>query len=367
MGAGIDDPKGSLIMGGRILTMKRAGAELGRIRTGSSTPHTDPKRRPVPQRSATFILSSHSKEYIERAATLYGGEAEPWTPQGSKIAQFRVITEARELRAILPPGDPLSQSNELWSGGGCQRRCDGITEQLSRRPCLCLAEHGEGWHEQPAGSVCKPTSRLNVMLADLPDFGVWRLETKSYYAADAMAGGIDAVLAATDGKSPMPLRMWIEQREAIRRGKTKRFPVVMVVPAIPSLRHALSGPLSMAAALDPGSLVERPAIEAPRPDYLAEARKCRTVADARAVWHRANRAGHVDPKGTDELSQQLVQIAADIEAGVDTTSGEVGDPGPDDEGVFDAEFVDEKGADTEPPTAHPAAAWPPVAAPGGGS
>ncbi|MFE2747361.1 hypothetical protein ACFXKX_24035 [Streptomyces scopuliridis] len=355
-------------MGSRILTMKRQGAELGRIRTGYSTPHPDPKKRAVAQRSATFILSSHSREYIERAATLYGGTAEEWTPQGSKISQFRVITEARELRAILPPGDPLSQDNELWTGGGCARRCDGIVEKLSRRPCLCLAEHGEQWHEQPAGDVCKPTSRINVMLPDLPDFGVWRLETHSYYAADAMAGGIDAVLAATDGKSPMPLRMWIEQRQAKRRGKTKRFPVVMVVPAIPSLRQALAGPLSMAAALDPSTL-DRPAIEAPRPDYVAEARQCKTVEDARAVWHRANRAGHVDPKGTDPLSQELVQIAQDIEKGVDTRTGDVGDQddekGPDDDGVYDVEVVGDD-SDGEPPTAYPSAAWPDVATPGGG-
>ena len=360
-------------MGRRIMNMKKAGAELGRIRTGYSTPHPDPKKRAIAHRSATFILSSHSREYIARAADLYGGPVEEWTPQGSKIAQFRVITKARELHAILPPGDPLSQSNELWTGGGCARRCDGITEELTRRPCLCLAEHGENWHEQPAGSVCKPTSRINVMLPDLPDFGVWRLETHSYYAADAMAGGIDAVLAATDGKSPMPLRMWIEQREVKRRGKTKRFPVIMVVPAIPSLRHALSGPLSMAAALDP-STIARPAIEAaPVPDYAADARQCETVEAAREVWHRANRAGHVDPKGTDDLSRELIRIADDIAKGVDTTTGEIGDqddePGPDDDGVYDGEFVEDGPADQdpEPPTAYPAPTWPQAAVPGGGA
>lgn len=360
-------------MGSRIMTMKRAGAELGRIRTGYSTPHAAPKKRPQAQRSATFILSSHSREYVERAAALYGGTAEEWTPQGSKISQFRVITEAREMRAILPPGDPLSQDNELWTGGGCARRCDGVTEKLSRRPCLCLAEHGEAWHEQPAGSVCKPTSRLNVMLADLPDFGVWRLETHSYYAADAMAGGIDAVLAATDGKSPMPLRMWIEQREVKRRGKTKRFPVVMVVPAIPSLRHALSGPLSMAAALDPSSLVERSAIEAApvaMPDYLAEARGCTTADAVRQVWHKANRAGHVRKDGNDDLSRDLMQIARDVEAGIDPRTGVVEDDqddgaGPDADGVYDVEVVGE--SDDEPPTAYPAAVWPEAAQPGGGA
>ncbi|MFD0078188.1 hypothetical protein ACFVIY_37805 [Streptomyces sp. NPDC127166] len=352
-------------MGSRILTMQRQAAQLGRIRTGYSRPSSKPGGRRVPVRSETFVLSSHSREYIERAAELYGGEPEAWTPQNSKIEQHRVITETSELRSILPPGDPLSQANELWTGGGCARRCDGVTEQLTRKPCLCLAEHGEGWHEQPAGTVCKPTSRIAVMLADMPDLGVWRLESHSWYAADAMAGGIDMVLAATDGKSPMPLRMWIEQRSVVRRGKTKNFPVVMVVPSIPSLRQALSGPLSMAAALDGGAVVDRPAIEAARPDYVAEALQCKSADAVLGVFQRARNAGH----GTPELRDRLKGIAGDIAKGVDTSTGVVGDgdqgddellDGPDDDGVYDVEVLD----DEQP--ADVAAAWPAVAQPGGG-
>ena len=149
-------------MGSRILTMKRQAAELGRIRTGYSRPHQDPSKRRVPVKSQTFILSSHSREYVERAAELYGGRVEEWTPQNTKIAQFRVITEARELRAILPAGDPLSQSYEMWSGGGCARRCDGETEKLSGKSCICLARYGDDWHERKPDEVCRPTSRIGV-------------------------------------------------------------------------------------------------------------------------------------------------------------------------------------------------------------
>ncbi|MFM9637644.1 recombination directionality factor [Streptomyces turgidiscabies] len=360
-------------MGSRILTSKKQAAELGRIRTGYSRPNPKhPKGRPIPVRSRTFLLSSHSQQYIERAAELYGGTVEQWTPQGQSVAQWRVITEASELRAILPAGDPLSQSYELWSGGGCSRRCDGVTEQLTRRPCLCRAEYGEEWHlqnEVEPGSVCKTTSRIGVMLPDMPDLGVWRLETHSHYAADVMAGGVDTVLQATEGKSMMPVRMWIEQRNVMRPTGPKHFPVVMLVPSIPALRHALSGPLSTAAALDPSTL-NRPALEAgsdERPDYLAEARGCSTAAAVIAVWHRARAAGH----GSDELLADLKQIAEDVEAGVDPRTGVVdddqddGEPGPDADGVYDVEVLGE--GDDEPPTAYPAAAWPEAAHPGGGA
>ena len=345
-------------MGSRIMTMKRQAAELGRIRTGYSRPHRDPGKRPVPVKSTTFVFSSHSRDYVAAAAELWGGEVETWTPQNQKIAQYRVISKASEIRAILPAGDPLSQSYEMWSGGGCARRCDGEFEQKSRQSCQCLAQFGPDWHLRSPREVCRPSSRINVMLPELPDLGVWRLESKSYYAADAMAGGVDTVLQATEGKSMMPVRMWIEQRSRVADGETKNFPVVMVVPSLPKLRHALSGPLSRAAALDPGVLVGRPAIEAPRPDYLTEARNQRTEADVIAVWRKADQAGH----GSPELLEDLKRIAADITRGVDPQTGALDDDEEDldDDGAVDAEIVE----DDEPPTASD---WPAVAAPGSGA
>nr|WSS66776.1 hypothetical protein OG284_36760 [Streptomyces sp. NBC_01177] len=358
-------------MGSRILTMKRQAAELGRIRTGYSRPNPDPKKGNIPVKSKTFVLTSHSRDYVAAAAELYGGKVEQWTPQRQSVAQWRVITEARELRAILPAGDVLNQANEMWTGGGCERRCDGITESISRRPCICLAKYGEDWHTRPPTQVCRPTSRIGMFLPDLPDLGVWRLETKSYYAADVLAGGLDTVLQATGGTGLLPVRAWIEQRTAVREGKTKQFQVVMLVPALPKLRHALSGPISTAAALDPASL-DRPAIEtapAAVPDYVAEAKLCRTADEVIAVYQRAYAAGN----GTPELSSTLQAIAADIAAGVDTTTGEDGEqddePGPDEDGAYPAEVLDDDSADQdpEPPTAYPAPEWPAAAVPGGGA
>jgi hypothetical protein len=358
-------------MGSRILTMKRQAAELGRIRTGYSRPNPDPEKGNIPVKSKTFVLTSHSRDYVAAAAELYGGKVEQWTPQRQSVAQWRVITEARELRAILPAGDVLNQANEMWTGGGCERRCDGVTESISRRPCICLAKYGEDWHTRPPTQVCRPTSRIGMFLPDLPDLGVWRLETKSYYAADVLAGGLDTVLQATGGTGLLPVRAWIEQRTAVRAGKTKQFQVVMLVPALPKLRHALSGPISTAAALDPSSL-DRPAIEAApaaAPDYVAEAKLCRTADEVLAVYQRARAAKH----GTPELSKTLQAIAADITAGVDTQTGEADgqddEHGPDDDGVYDGEFVEDEPADqdAEPPTAYPAATWPQAAVPGGGA
>lgn len=220
-------------MAGRILTLQRQARELGRLRTGY-TDTSGAKSRPV--RSNTWILTSHSEDYIRAAAIEFGGTVEKWQPLGSGAAQWRVITEQVAIDAIMPPGDPLSQTNEMWSGGGCQRRCDGITEQLSDSPCLCLAQHGDAWHERPKGTVCAATTRLNVILPDMPDVGIYRVETHSFYAANEIAATVDLIRNATGGNAAVPIRLRIEQRQRVANGQTKKFPVVVV-----ELRGATAG------------------------------------------------------------------------------------------------------------------------------
>jgi hypothetical protein len=323
-------------MGARLRNIQARAAEHGRLRTGYTKGN-----RPV--RSATFVVTSHSEEHVRKAAELWGGTPEQWTPLNSNITQWRVITTASSIEALITPGDPLNQYNELWTGGGCQRRCDGETELLTRQPCLCARQFGEDWHQQKKGTVCSATSRLSVMLPDLTGMGMWRAETHSFYAAAEWGGMVDMVLKGTDGKGFVPVTLRIEPRQVVRAGKTTKFPVIVVELRGVTPRQALAGPLTTAVALDPGAQTDRPALEAPRPDYVAEARACKTVAEARQVWHRANRAGHVARDGRDPLSVELIQIANDIEKGVDTRTGEVGgEPGPDDEGVYDGEIVDDE-------------------------
>lgn len=337
-------------MGSRILTLQRQAAELGRLRTGFYESGR-------PQRSETWILTSHEREYVEVAAELWGGEVHDWKPLNGSIKQWRVVTGAVSIDAILPPGDPLNQNNELWSGGGCQRRCDGITEKISRRPCICLAQHGEEWYLLPKGKVCSATTRLNVLLPDMPDLGVWRAETKSFYAADAMAGQVDTVLQGTGGQGLVPVRMTIQQRQVVRQGKTKKFPVVMVTPRLARLRQALEGPLSKAVALNPGSAPEALAIEAPKKvDWVALAKGALGSQDVRELWKQARAAGDVDPRGEDPLSKKLIAIAAlkDEEAAAERAGLT-----PDEDGAIEGEVVEDE------PSENLKAVWPKVATVGG--
>jgi hypothetical protein len=305
----------------RILTLQRQARELGRLRTGTYN-----GRAPV--RSDTWVISSHSQEYVEAAAAVWGGTPEKWQPQGNGAAQWRVITETNAVDAILPPGDPLSQAYELWNRGGCARRCDGITESLTDSPCVCRADFGEDFHEQKAGTVCSMTTRLNVMLPAMPDIGVWRAETHSFYAANELAGHVDTIRGLVGPQAMVPVRLRLEQRTRVAGGQTKHFPVIALELRGITAGQVLSGGQEL---LQVASGQERVAIEAgplePVPDYLAAAKAAPTLAAWRQVWQQASANGHL----TDELKAQLTPIGEALARAVQeqelTPSTEpVGDP-----------------------------------------
>ncbi len=92
---------------------------------------------------------------------------------------------------------------------------------------MCLAQFGEKWYERKPTEVCKPTSRLNVFL-DLPDFGYWRVETHSFYAAMELAGTVDLIKGMIGYQYQVPVGLRIDQRVVVKEGKGTPFPVVVV-------------------------------------------------------------------------------------------------------------------------------------------
>jgi hypothetical protein len=311
-------------MPGRLLTIQRQARELGRLRTGLFDT-SGPKGRPV--RSDTWIVSSHAEHYIQAAAEFWGGEVEKWQPQGGGAAQWRVVTEEAALDAILPPGDPLSQSLEQWNKGGAARRCDGLTEHLSDSPCICRAKFGDAFHEQPVGTVCAATTRLNVFLPEMPDVGVWRMETKSHYAAMEIAGAVDLIKSAVGPEAVIPIRLRIEQRQRKAEGKTKRFPVVVVELRGITTGQVLAGSVMGGAlpAPKPREAIEAPAVRAleaapavpvttDRDSVEASLRAIQasgTIADLRQVWPEAKAAGleELALKIADEFKQNTAPPA----------------------------------------------------------
>ncbi|MFC6081067.1 recombination directionality factor [Sphaerisporangium aureirubrum] len=316
------------MMPGRILTLQRQARELGRLRTGY-TDTSGPKARPV--RSQTWIVTSHAEHYVQAAAEVWGGTVEKWQPLGNGAEQYRAITEAVHLDAILPPGDPLSQAYEMWSKGGAQRRCDGMTESLADRPCLCRQQFGDAfWETAPKDGACKVTTRLNVILPEMPDIGAWRVETHSYYSANEMAAAVDVLKGSIGEAALIPVRLRIEQRTRVAKGRTKQFPVVAVELRGGTAGQVLAGSVSTVAVgsgqrAELGATAGQVAIEGPQPApaqvtpeaVLAAARKATTVKQWREIWQIA-----ADAKLTlgEERRAELVAIGVRLKAAEQDTS-----------------------------------------------
>jgi hypothetical protein len=308
-----------------ILDLQQRIRELGRIRIGQKVATSNGKTRP--SKLNRFRLTSPSRELLDRVATQYGGTVAPWTPDGG-AGQYEVITEATRM-PILVPHQPVSQYYELWSGGGCQRRCDGVTELLKDRPCICGPD--------PEERQCKPTTRLNVVLSEVPGVGVWRLESHGYYAALELPG-VAELLAKAGGY--VPAFLGLEERTAKRDGQTRRWMVPTIdVDITPTA--LMAGNTTAVPAVTGGP--ERAAIEAPRPDYVQLASVAKTSAEVRDLYKQAVAAKHM----TKDIANALTARAAELDTPKKTPDApdatpQDQTPPPSEEGeVYEAEFVDD--------------------------
>lgn len=301
-----------------ILTLQQRSRELGRIRIGKQVQASSGKMRP--EKLDRFRVTSASQSLIQRIAELYGGEAKAWDNNGSP--QWEVITTATRLPVLVPP-QPVSQYFEQWSAGGCQRRCDGVTELLKDRPCVCGPD--------PEERVCKPTTRLNVVLRDVQGIGVWRLESHGYYSATELPA-VAEFLARAGGYVSAWLSL--EERTAVREvnGKvtTLRWMVpileVDVTPAqlMAGERQSVANQIDATSpALDaapPALPVGESKQYASWPEWIADVQSASTVEAIRELW-RYRPAKDVPP----DEEQVFVACAAKLRQAEEPESEPLGD------------------------------------------
>jgi hypothetical protein len=223
-----------------IGNIARRVPEAGRIRIGKKVKGRNSKGKEFerPDAIGEFRFTSHDAEALTQIAAMYGGTVRPWSDPKAAEGQHEVITDAAEIRIVLPP-DPLGETPiyELWGGGGCERRCDGLTATVLQHgpdglepievPCLCNAR-GE--------MACSVVTRLNVILPEVRFAGVWRLDTKSWNAAQELPGMVE-LIQQMQGRGLSYATLAIKQRRSIAGGETKKFmvPVLGVGASIEQL------------------------------------------------------------------------------------------------------------------------------------
>jgi hypothetical protein len=216
--------------------------ELGRFRLGEKGPKGEPRKRD------TFRATTASRPLAEAIADKYGGTVEPWPDAPDGEGYWQVATDTAELNIILPPvysdadGSPTttwSQWFESWSAGGCDRRCDGVTEMLTSQPCLCRADVEDKGED---ARTCQVTTRVSFMLPDIPGLGVWRLDSHGWNAATELPGTLELLVRAASEHAFIEAVLRIEQRVKKQPGQpTKRFVVPVIDLPSMTLKQLASG------------------------------------------------------------------------------------------------------------------------------
>jgi hypothetical protein len=165
--------------------------ELGRLRMGEKLKSAK-SGKPYPAKLTTWRFTGADAGLLGVIGDLYGGEVEPWPDAPGEGTFYQIKTEASSIDVLIPVGSALSQYYEFWTADGCTRRCTGKVNLIDDSPCVCPSDISARM-EAASGlkpTACKPTTRLNVMLPNVPDLGYWRVEAHGYQAAIELPGAL---------------------------------------------------------------------------------------------------------------------------------------------------------------------------------
>lgn len=267
--------------------------QIGEIRIGHTvaTGKTDKNGKPVkrPAKLLKFRFTSPSKVILEEVAKLYGGTVQPWTPANGGPSEWEVYSTADRLPILVPPRDAVSQWYELYAGSRCLRRCDGELEMKSDKACMCNPERRQ----------CSITTRVNVMLSEVPALGQWLLVSKGYNAAVTLPGAAE-ILAQVGGYVPGWLSM--EEKSAMRDEGPTRFMVPVIdVDVTPrelmagqlggSAKAEISAPARTAIEAAKGQPAAAPVQAGPSKNFEQLASAATTVAEVDALIKEAKAEG----------------------------------------------------------------------------
>lgn len=213
-----------------IINLQLRMRQIGSIRMGYSEPGRNGGKQP--KRSKTWRLTSPDKHPLEVMKSLFGGTIIDF-PQG-RVDKFCLVTDVTELPVAVTATEE-TQWMEHWQEGKCVLRCDGCTIVGPRtspqrgKPCLCRRKYPVEEDRIEAAKkqlACAIQTRVSMMIPDAPDLGLWRLDTKGFYAATELPLTLRFLrFCLARGMAKIDCTLAIEQR---KNGEGQPFPVPVI-------------------------------------------------------------------------------------------------------------------------------------------
>lgn len=164
-----------------MLDIQRRHAEVFRIRLG------DRQNGQMRKLTDAIRITSPNAAVVKAFTDVFGGDVRDWE------GQFEAYLPTTELPIMVLPGQSITQWWEKYRKSVCERRCDGETETLSGKACVCPADITE---RMASKDGCRPMTRVNVVCPDVAVVGAGSLVTHGLVAAETLPQSIAVAEAA---------------------------------------------------------------------------------------------------------------------------------------------------------------------------
>lgn len=348
-----------------LIDQQRRHATIGTIRMGQKvlTGKTDrngkPSKKPV--KLTTFRITSPNQDLIDQVAARFGGTVAAW--DGHRGTEWETVTTTTKI-PVLVPRQNIDPNYEFWGNGVKLRFCNGNTEKIRNKPCLCrtFGNHDHNWyngrcmicslpqtwkgepHEHDfadrgscticgCGRICKPTTRLSVMIHGVAGLGYFKIESHGINAALELPA-LSELISTIPANTPLPgvLSMRYEERIriVIKDGRETTQVHKFFVPDLlfPWLRpeNLYAGSYAIAAAAKAGldnPVFQGLALEAgkstaaatpTRDDVVGWVRDADSMDALREVWQMAKDAGHLDDGMKGFIEERIAKLGNVVDA-----------------------------------------------------
>ena len=213
-----------------MLDIAKRHMDVWRIRIGDKDESGKPRKL-----TDSIRVTSPNRSVVNAFAAVFGGEPREWD------SEWEVYVPGSSLPVLVLPGQSISQWWEKYTGGVCERRCDGYTETKSGKPCVCPANIEERLTDKK--KWCQPMTRINVVCTDVEVVGAGSLVTHSMVAAETLPQAVAIAEQALSHGLMVPAVLRVVEHV----GKGKRYIVPQLEIVGISLTQLQTGEVPRAA------------------------------------------------------------------------------------------------------------------------